>query len=144
MSNLESITDKLVKHLRDNTLNLIDDEAIHDLAKQAVDRAFFKDIQYDTYRTREAPAITAAKEIAKQAADKIVKETVDKLKDNPQFQEAVNKAIADAFCLAINQYAMDSVQDMLRQNIHRSYDVLRQSIQAAGGDINLLPPTVNV
>ena len=136
MSNSEKMTleEKIVQHIKTMGLStLIDDEdAITNLAKRAVSEALFQPVRinagYGRMEERDSIAVSAARDIAKQATDTIAKTLIDQIANDPAIREAMLKTIIQCIPAAITNVLQDGIRAVINTHSLDSINVLQNQI----------------
>ncbi len=115
-----TVEDKLVDKFKNQGLAMLieDEDAITELARRAIDKALFAEIpdpdDRSSYGRKNIPGVvvTAAREVAKLAAQKVIKEEMEKLTANPNFIQSVREALATALVSAIEHQAFVGIRNI--------------------------------
>lgn len=109
-----TLEERIVQTIKSDTLMALvgDEDAITELTKRAIHEALYQPQKvvgpYST-STIDSPVVAAARDVAKQAAQQVVKEMVDALVADDAFRASVRQAIAETFPGAIADFTYNAV-----------------------------------
>lgn len=132
-----SLEERIVQRLKSDTLfSLVGDEdAITELTRRAIREALFKDREvvgargYGTDK-HPAPAVAAAFEVAKKAAESILADEVARLKADPTFAKMVRDALADSILKALDYTGGALVSNIVGQAIGATRSQIGEHIRS--------------
>jgi hypothetical protein len=139
MSNAAKMTveEKLVQHLKESALAALipDEDTITELTKRAVYEALFKDRLVEGSYSRTtvmSPAVLAAGELAKKAADKVIAAEIEKLAGDDKFKALVLDALAKSLPVAIRDQSRGFLENVIGQASTESFNRVADFVRNGG------------
>lgn len=138
-----SVEELLVQNIKDDKLySLVNDEdALTKLVQRAITEALFQPRTvpdgrgYGNKISEDAPAVAAAREAARQAAEKMVGKIMEVLFADKDFGEVVIKAVANAIPQAAENLAQQWVVSAAKNAHVNSMQAVREFVHQTGGKV---------
>ncbi len=109
-----TLEERVVQTIKSDTLMALvgDEDAITELAKRAIHEALYQPQRtqgpYST-STHDSIAVAAARDVAKEAATKVMKEMVEALVADDAFRSSIRKALADIMPGVMQDYCSNLI-----------------------------------